>query len=135
MAGEFNATTVIFQKGAVPVDIVGLGEFNVTVGGEPITYENKSAGDWVLRLDGELSGQEVIVSGTFSYNDDALYQSVLTDAQTGAHDDYTMVLPDGRSFTGKFIPHGVSYAMPRGGAATTPVTFSSHEEITFTDPT
>ena len=77
----------------------------VVIGGEPITFENKSNGDWVNRLEDELSGREVVISGTFSYNDDTIYRSVLEDAQTGAQDDYTMILPDGFAVAGKFVPY------------------------------
>jgi hypothetical protein len=135
MAGENNATTIILQKGAVPTDIVGQGEFNVTYGGEPITYENKSAGDWVLRLDGELSGKELVISGPLTYSSDAMYREVQTDALAGAHDDYTLVFPDGFKAEAKFIPHGMSMALPRGGATVTSITFSSHDEVTYTAAT
>lgn len=135
MAGENNATTIILQKGAVPTDIVGQGEFTVTFGGEPITYENKSAGDWVLRLDGELSGKELVIAGTLTYNADAMYREVQTDALAGALDDYTLVFPDGFKAEAKFMPHGMSMALPRGGATTTSITFSSHDEVTYTAAT
>ena len=80
MAGEQNGTTVIIQKGSPGADIVGQGEFTVTYGGEPITFENKSAGDWVLRLDGELSGRELVLAGTLTYNSDTVYRDVKADA-------------------------------------------------------
>ena len=135
MAGETNGTTVILQKGSAPVDIVGQGEFTITIGGEPITFENKSNGDWVNRLADELSGKEVVMSGTLTYNSDTVYQEVLTDAQTGAQDDYLMTLGDGRSFAGLFVAHGLSYALPVGGVITTPITFSSNGAVTPTEPT
>lgn len=131
MAGENNATTIILQKGSVPADIVGQGEFTVTYGGEPITYENKSAGDWVLRLDGELSAREVVISGALTYSSDTMFREVRADTLAGAQDDYTLVFPDGFSLAAKFIPHGMSDALPRGGATVTSITFSSHDEVTF----
>ena len=131
MADENNATTIIFQKGSIPADIVGQGEFTVTFGGEPITFENKSSGDWVERLDGELSGRELVVTGTLTYNSDSVYRDTQTDAQSGIHDDYTLVFPDGFSATAKFIPHGMSMALPVGGATTTSISFSSSGAVTY----
>ena len=135
MSGENNATTIILQKGSTPTDIVGQGEFSVTFGGEPITFENKSAGDWVQRLDGELSGRELVISGTLTYNDDTVYREVQTDALAGAQDDYVLVFPDGFKAEAKFIPHGMSMTLPRGGATTTSITFSSSDVVTYTAAT
>lgn len=135
MAGEQNGTTVIIQKGTPAADIVGQGEFTVTYGGEPITFENKSAGDWVQRLDGELSGKELVISGTLTYNSDASYRDVRADALAGTQDTYTLSFPDGAEATATMMPHGMSDALPRGGAITTSVTFSSNGEVTHTAAT
>ena len=132
MAGENNATTIILQKGATPTDIVGQGEFTVTFGGEPITFENKSAGDWVQRLDGELSGKELVISGSLTYNSDVTYRAVQADALAGTQDDYKLTFPDGFAADGLFVPHGMSMALPRGGATVTTITFSSHDVVTYT---
>ncbi|MCP4987574.1 MAG: hypothetical protein GY928_16405 [Colwellia sp.] len=135
MAGENNATTIILQKGSSPTDIIGQGEFAVTFGGEPITFENKSAGDWVQRLDNELSGKELVISGALTYNSDTVYREVQTEALTGTQDDYLLTFPDGFAAAGKFVPHGMSMALPRGGATVTTITFSSHGEVTYTAAT
>lgn len=135
MSGENNATTIIFQKGAVPADIVGQGEFTVTFGGEPITFENKSNGDWINRLDGELSGQELVISGTLTYNDDTVYRAVVAEALTGTQDDYVLTFPDGFKAEAKFVPHAMSMPLPVGGATTTAITFSSSGEVTYTAAT
>ena len=135
MAGEKNGTLVILQKTATPVDIVGQGEFSVTFGGEPITFENKSNGDWVERLDGELSGKELVISGSLTYNSDATYRDIQADALAGTHDDYTLIFPDGFKAEGLFIPHGMSMALPRGGAIVTTITISSSGEVTYTAAT
>ena len=82
MAGENNATTIIFQKGATPADIVGQGEFTATFGGTPIDISNKSFGDFVTLLDGEMSGKQLVVSGTLIYNSDTVYRAVRADALT-----------------------------------------------------
>lgn len=131
MSGENNATTIILQKGSVPADIVGQGEFTVTFGGEPITFENKSAGDWVESLDGELSGKQLVITGTLTYNSDTVYRQTQTDALAGTHDDYLLTFPDGFSAAAKFIPHGMSIALPRGGATVTSISFSSSGEVTY----
>jgi hypothetical protein len=135
MAGEQNGTTVIIQKGSPGADIVGQGEFTVTYGGEPITYENKSAGDWVLRLDGELSGKELVISGTLTYNSDTVYRDVKADALAGTQDTYTLTFPDGQAATATMMPHGMSDTLPRGGAITTSITFSSNGAVTHTPAT
>ena len=135
MAGENNATTIILQKGSTPADIVGQGEFTVTFGGEPINFENKSSGDWVESLDGELSAKQLVIAGTLTYNSDTVYRSVQTDALTGAHDDYLLTFPDGFAAAAKFIPHGMSIALPVGGATTTSISFSSSAEVTYTAAT
>lgn len=135
MAGEQNGTTVIIQKGSPGADIVGQGEFTVTYGGEPITFENKSAGDWVQRLNGELSGRELVISGTLTYNSDTVYRAVRADALSGAHDTYTLTFADGFTAVSEMMPHGMSDTLPRGGAITTAITFSSHDEPTYTEAT
>ena len=131
MAGENNATTIILQKGSTPTDIVGQGEFTVTFGGEPITFENKSSGDWVESLDGELAGKQLVIAGTLTYNSDASYRAVQTDAISGTHDDYKLAFPDGFTADAKFIPHGMSIALPSGGATTTSISFSSSGVVTY----
>lgn len=135
MAGENNATTIILQKGASPADIIGQGEFTVTFGGEPINFENKSSGDWIESLDGELSGRQVVIAGVFTYNSDTVYRDVQTDAQSGIHDDYKLTFPDGFDIAAKFIPHGMSMPLPVGGATTTSLSFSSSGEVTYTSAT
>jgi len=132
MAGESNGTTVIVQKSSTPADIVGQGEFSVNYGGEPITFDNKSAGDWVLRMDGELSGREVVISGPLTYSSDQSYKDVRADALAGAQDDYTLTFPNGEKVEGKFMPHGMSDTLPRGGAIVTTLTFSSNGAVTHT---
>ena len=55
MAGEINGTAIVLNNttGA----IVGQGDFTHTFGGTPIEIGNKSYGDAVTYLDGELSGK------------------------------------------------------------------------------
>jgi hypothetical protein len=135
MAGEINATTIILQKGSTPTDIAGQGEFNVTYGGEPITFENKSNGDWVTRLNDQLSGKELVIAGSLSYNSDATYRAVKTEALSGTQDDYTLIFPDGFKAEAKFVPHGMSDTLPRGAATVTSITFSSSGAVTYTAAT
>lgn len=135
MAGESNATTVIIQKGSVPADIVGQGEFTATFGGEPIDISNKSFGDFITLLDGELSGKQLVLSGTLTYNDDTVFRAIRAEALAGTQDDYVMTYADGQSYTAKFVPHGMSDALPQGGAIMTSITFSSSGTVTPTAAT
>ena len=64
MAGEINGTDIIIQKGAVPADIFGQMEATLTMNGTPIDISNKSAGDFVLLLDGEVTSQASTLCGT-----------------------------------------------------------------------
>ena len=133
MAGENNATTIIVQKGAA--DIVGQGEFTATFGGDPIDISNKSNGDFITLLDDELSGKQLVLSGSITYNSDTVYRAVRAEALTGTQDDYTITYPDGQSYTAKFVPHAMSDALPHGGATTTSITFSSSGPVTPTTAT
>ena len=135
MAGENNATTIIFQKGSAPADIVGQGEFTATFGGTPIDISNKSFGDFITLLDGEMSGKQLVVSGTLIYNSDTVYRTVRADALTGTQDDYVLTYPDGQSYAAKFAPHDMSDALPHGGATSTTITFSSSGTVTPTSAT
>ena len=130
MAGENNGTTIIVQKGAA--DIVGQGEFTATFGGDPIDISNKSNGDFITLLDGELSGKQLVLSGSISYNSDTVYRQVRADALLGTQDDYTVTYPDGAAYTAKFTPHAMSDALPHGAATVTTITFSSSGTVTAT---
>ena len=132
MAGEINGTDIIIQKTATPTAIVGQMEATMTMNGTPIDISNKSFGDFVTYLDGEVSSQQVVFSGSIVYNTDVNYEAMKAEAFTGTQDDYTITYPSGESYTAKFVPSGISDALPHGDKVTTSFTLSSSGAVTRT---
>lgn len=130
MAGELSGTNVIISRTAGA--IVGQMEMTMTIGGTPIDISNKSYGDFITYLDAELAQKQIVLSGTLVYNDDAVYQATRADALTGTQDDYTITYPNGETFTAKFVPTGMSDALPHGDKVTTSISFNSSGEYTHT---
>lgn len=135
MSGELNGTKVLLQKGATPSTVDGQMEITATWGGTPIDISNKSFFDNVTYLDAEVSSQQLVISGTLTYNDGTTYEEMLEEQLTCTQDDYTLIFPDGRSYTGKFVPSGISFDLPHGDRVTTPFTLSSSGPVTPTNPT
>ena len=107
MSGEVNGTSVIIQKGSGPgAPIVGQMETTLTMNGTPIDISNKSSGDFVTYLDGQISGQQIVLTGTITYNDDAVYEAMKAAAFTGTQDDYSVTFPGNEAYAGKFVPSG-----------------------------
>ncbi len=134
MAGELNGTLVLIKKAGT--DLVGQGEMTMTVGGTPIDISNKSYGDYVTYLDDALSAKQIVLSGTITYNNNTAYEALRADAMTGSQDDYTIVYAaTGEQITAKFVPTGMSDALPLGGAVTTTVSLNSSGTYTYTPAT
>ena len=135
MAGEINGTNVIIQNGTGA--IVGQGEMTLTYNGTPIDISNKSYGDNVTLLDGELAGKQIQLSGPFTYNDDAQYRKVRSDALTGTQDTYTVTFVSDattdESFSALMVPNGLSDSIPHGDKVQTQLTFLSSGAITHVD--
>lgn len=134
MAGELNGTAIVLNNttGAV----VGQGDFTHTFGGTPIEIGNKSYGDNVTYLDGELSGKQHIFSGEFTYNNDAQFRKVRADSFAGTQDTYTLTYTGSgtstdESFSGLFVPTGLSDAIPRGAKVATTISFNSSGPVTI----
>ena len=126
MAGEINGTTVLFKKGTnTGTDIVGQMEFTLSHAGTPIDISNKSYGDFVTLLNGELSGKQLTFSGTFVYNSDATYRNVIDAAYNGTIEQYTIVWPDGYYLTANFMPNQPSDSLPHGDKVSTSISFLS----------
>ena len=134
MAGEVNGTAVIIEDGTG--DIVGQGEFTMTHNGNPIPISNKSAGDNVTYLAGELAEEQIVLSGTIVYNDDAQYRALRAARRAGTIDSYTITYESDattdESIVGTFIVSALSDALPHGGAIMTTVTLSSSGSWTWT---
>lgn len=132
MAGEVNSTNVIIQNG-VGV-IVGQASFTHTFGGTPIDISNKSNGDNVTLLDGELSGKQHVFSGTIVYNSDVQFRAMRDAAFAGDQDTYTITYTSDattdESFSGQFVPTGLSDDLPHGDKIMTTISFTSSGVVT-----
>lgn len=134
MAGELNATDVIIADGTG--EIVGQGEATLTYNGSPIDISNKSTGDYVQLLDGELATKQLQVAMTIVYNSDAQYRKVRADSLTGTQDTYTVTYgATGEVFSATFVPTGLSDALPHGDKVTTSLTLMSSGTVTHTPAT
>ena len=134
MAGEINGTKVLIKKDGST--IVGQMEATVTFNGTPIDISNKSQGDWVTLLDGELAGKQLQVSGTLIYNSDTVYRQVRADALAGTQDTYTIEYTSDattdEAFSATMVPNGLSDALPMGDKVTTSITLLSSGTVTHT---
>ena len=130
MAGELNGTNAVVKKGANT--IVGQMEFTLTFNGTPIDISNKSNGDFITLLDGELAGKQLQFSGTIVYNSGTQYRAVRADALTGTQATYSLVLGAGEIFSATMVPNGLSDAIPHGDKVSTTITFLSSGVVTHT---
>ena len=134
MAGEINGTNVIISNGTG--EIVGQMEMTLTYNGTPIDISNKSAGDFVALLDGELAGKQLQMSGTLVYNNDTQYRKVRADSLTGTQDTYTVTYTSSattdESFSASMVPNGLSDALPHGDKVATTITLLSSGTVTHT---
>jgi hypothetical protein len=134
MAGEINGTAIVLNNTSGA--IVGQGDFTHTFGGAPIEIGNKSYGDNVTYLDAELSVKQHIFSGELTYNDDTEFRKVRADAFSGTQDTYTLTFVGSgavtdESFTGLFVPTGLSDTIPRGAKVATTIAFNSSGVVTI----
>lgn len=134
MAGELTGTLIVLNNttGA----IVGQGDMTHTYGGTPVEISNKSYGDAVTYLDGENANKQHIFSGEFTYNNDAQFRKVRADAFTGTQDTYTCTYTGSgattdESFSGLFVPTGLSDTLPRGAKVATTLSFNSSGNVTI----
>lgn len=134
MSGEINGTPVVISNGTGA--IVGQMEMTLTYNGTPIDISNKSTGDFISLLDGELAGKQLQLSGTIVYNDDAQYRKVRADSLTGTQDTYTITYVSpattDEAFSASMVPNGLSDALPHGDKVSTSITFLSSGTVTHT---
>lgn len=130
MAGEINGTTVLVQKGAA--EIVGQMEMTITQNGTPIDISNKSYGDFVTLLSGQLAGKQYTIAVSCTYNDDTVFGQMLTDSETGVQDTYSITIPAYATISGKFVPTGLSLTAPHGAAVTASINLLSSGAYTVT---
>ena len=134
MAGEINTTNTLVQNSSGV--IVGQGAFTHTYGGTPIEISNKSYGDNVTYLNGELSAKQHVFSGEFIYNNDPQFRATRAATFAGTQDTYTLTYvgsgtTTNESFTGSFTPNALSDSLGVGEAAKTTLTFSSSGVVTI----
>ena len=134
MSGEVNGTKVLIKKDGST--IVGQMEATVTFNGTPIDISNKSQGDWVTLLDGELAGKQLQIAGTLIYNSDTVYRQVRADALAGTQAvytvEYTSDATTDEQFSATMVPNGLSDALPMGDKVTTSITLLSSGTVTHT---
>ena len=135
MSGEINGTAIILNNSTGA--IVGQGDFTHTYGGAPIDISNKSYGDFVTYLDGELATKQHVFAGEITYNDDVQFRKVRADAFSGTQDTYIIEYTDlnnatSESFSGSFVPTGLSDALPMGSKVTTSISFNSSGVVVHT---
>ena len=134
MSGEITGTAIVLNNttGA----IVGQGDFTHTFGGAPVEISNKSYGDTVVYMNGKLAAKQHVFSGSITYNDDTQFRKVRADAFSGTQDTYTLtytgsgVVTD-ESFSGLFVPTGLSDALPQGTKVETTISFNSSGVVTI----
>ena len=134
MSGEVNATNVVIENGSGA--IVGQMEMTMTFNGTPIDISNKSNGDFVTLMDGELAGKQLQISGTIVYNDDVQYRKIRADSLIGTQDTYTITYTSDattdEAFSATMAPNGLSDALPHGDKISTTITFLSSGAVTHT---
>ena len=130
MSGEINGTNVILANGVGT--IVGQMEMTMAYNGTPIDISNKSEGDFIALMDGELAGKQLSISGSIVYNDDTQYEAVRSAAISGTQADYTFTYPSGEVFAATMVPTGLSDAAPHGDKVTTTITLLSSGVVTHT---
>jgi hypothetical protein len=132
MSGEVNGTVCIITNGSG--EIIGQGSGTLALAGTPIITSNKSNGDNVTMIDGQLAGQQLTYACVFVYSTSTQFQKVNNDAITGINDTYTITIPTvgttDESYTALMQPGGISIAMPFGETVTSSITFSSNGAIT-----
>ena len=134
MSGELNGTAIVLNN--TTGEVVGQGDFTHAFGGTPIEIGNKSYGDNVTYLDNELAVKQHIFSGDLTYNDDTQFRKVRADAFSGTQDTYTLTyvgsgVATDESFSGLFVPTGLSDAIPQGAKVATSISFNSSGVVTI----
>lgn len=135
MSGEINGTNIVISNSTG--EIVGQGAFTLTFNGAPIDISNKSNGDFMTYLDGELSAKQLVFSGEIVYNDDEQFRKVRQDALNGTQDTYTLTYVGSgavtdEEFSGLFVPTGLSDSIPHGERVSTTISFNSSGAYVYT---
>lgn len=129
MAGEINGTTLVIEVSEDNVDfdvIAGQLEVTQTRTGTPIDISNKSYGDNVTLLDGNLSADGYSVGGNFIFNTEASFL-LMRDAQYDGKQLWFIMsrFGDVTRWKIKASVSGVGDQFPHGAAVSTSVTLTS----------
>lgn len=140
MSGEIQGTYTVVTDATG--EIVGGGDLTHTFAGTPIDISNKSYGDNVTYLDGELAGKQHVFAGDFTYNNDAQYRAMRDAAFSGTQIELTLtyvgsggVAGTDESFTGMFVPTGLSDTIPMGAKVSTTISYNSSGIVVRVPPT
>lgn len=136
MAGEINGTNTVITTASG--EIVGQGETTLNHAANLIDISNKSRGDKVSYLEGEAGSEQLTFSTTIIYNNDDQYRAVRAAALAKANMALTLTYVGSgavtdESFSGDFIPTGMSDAIPQGDKVSTTVTFNSNGDWTHVE--
>ncbi len=135
MAGELNSNSFLIYKGASGSEaiLLGQGDGTLEIGGEPIELTNKSTGNSRTFLTGSTTTKSHTFTVDVTFSSDTVFQSIVTEADTAAEDDYTIKTGDASgdiSWTGKFVPNVTSFNGPQNTALTVSMQFLSNGDIT-----
>jgi hypothetical protein len=119
MAGELNGTNVLlYRQGTSGFDeIMGQLEITTTYAGSPIPIDNKSFGDFVTYLDGELSTKQITLSGNMIYNGDSAFQQMRQDRYNADQVRYRLDYNGEKAIVLTGILDSKSDSLPQGAAA------------------
>ena len=121
MAGELNGTNVLLYRDDNGFqELVGQLDITSSYGGSPIDISNKSTGDFVVLMDGELSTQQWTISGSIIYNSDATFQTSKQERYAGTQSKYNLDYGDNDKdivFIGMF--DSMTDTFPQGAAVQT----------------
>jgi hypothetical protein len=134
-SGVIAGIDVVIQKGTGPATtVVGQGEGNITFVQTPVLTTNKSSGNFIEYADGLTTSKGLTFAGSLIYNDDVDLEAIRAGAWDSTQDDYTILYgATGESYTGKFVPNGLSDTAPMdGNVVSSSVTFSSSGTVVRT---
>lgn len=119
MAGELSGTNVLlYRQGSSGFeDIMGQLEITTTYTGSPIDVSNKSFGDFVTLLDGELSTKQVTLSGNMVYNGDSAFQQMRQDRYNATQVRYRLDYNGEKAVVLTGMLDSKSDSLPQGAAA------------------
>ena len=129
MAGEINGTNLLMEVSTDGINynvIAGQLEVTNTYTGTPIDISNKSFGDNVTLLDGEMSANGFSIGGNFVYNTSASYQALRDAQESGTILSFVLSdLSSPNRWLFDAAVTGLSDTIPQGAAVTTSLTLTS----------